>query len=358
MSETTETMTLKELVQLLECPVCLQVKDFDTYIQCQNGHFTCGNCSSKLSACPVCRKVLKLKAITIAKETWLAFQAELRHVEDFKRNVNLKYLLEIFKCNICQLKPTKRPVRQCVNGHILCDTCSSSHTIHPKCIICDSFFFQPKYRSLIAEIILSFLAKPCRFTCHGCEIMITELCNHEKEDCIFVEVKCVFISCYTKIPIFKLKDHLAEEHENHHTLTAPLESNLGEEENKNTGHLNLPKNIYMTPWNRVLYLKLDKTYDFISVSWACKLDQRLYVWVHYLGLPCESEKFYFKLRLFSIGSCKEIVATCNVVSLNSAYFHMFIDESAFKIPYTEILDYWGSHWINLSWEVSVFQKIT
>ena len=191
---------------------------------------------SRLSSCPVCRISLSLKATTISQETWLAFQAELRHVEDFEVTICLKLLLELLQCNICHLKPTKQPIRQCRNGHLICLECFGAC-----CVICKSYYYAPKYRNLIAELILSLLPKPCRFTSYGCKVVITDLNDHEQEDCIFRKVDCVFIGCFEKVQIIKLTNHLEEDHEKHHTLVKPLNSNLGKEQNKMKENWTCPK---------------------------------------------------------------------------------------------------------------------
>jgi len=307
----------------------------------------------------VCRVDLTSRAQTFSNELWVAFQNELRHVEDFDCSINSKCLIELLKCNNCKFIPTNRPIMQCINGHLICDECGDSYSTFPECRICDTYFFSLKYRSLIAETILSFLYKPCRFKHNGCEMMIADLNDHEKEQCIFREVKCVFVGCYKIVQIGRLKDHLEEEHENYHTLTTPFDSNLGDEENKTMGNLYFPENLYdidSSDWNRVLYLKLYKTYNFVPVCWASKFFKKCIFWVHYLGLPCESEKFYFKLRLFSKGHKKEISVTGPVTSLNKDCFQMFNLKSAFKIPFSKIQEYWGQTSSSLFWEVSVFQK--
>ena len=358
MSQISETMTLDELLQLLECPVCLQVSDIEKYFQCKNGHFGCHECYSRLSECPVCKISLTSKAKTIAQETMLVFQNNLRHVEDFEGKVNLKYLLEMLKCFRCRIKPTRRPIWQCQNGHIICDDCFST-LLFPCCDICKSYYLSPQYRSLIAETWLSFLDKPCRFSNHGCKVMIRDLSDHEKEDCIYREVKCIFINCYEKVTIAKLKEHLEEDKKYHHSLSAPLESNLGEVQHKMEAYLNLPTNFngnINIAWHKISFLKLDNIYNFIPVCWAGKFHGNYVFWVYYLGLPKEIKKFAFKLRLFSLQCSKEITVTYPITPIYTPYFEMFRHPAAFKIPFGEVKEHWGQAVHSLKWEVEVFQK--
>ena len=43
-----------DLVNLFECPVCFDYA-LPPILQCQSGHFVCGQCRQKLSSCPTCR---------------------------------------------------------------------------------------------------------------------------------------------------------------------------------------------------------------------------------------------------------------------------------------------------------------
>jgi len=53
------TITESYLRDLVECPVCFKVPRKFPVIQCQNGHFFCSDCRSRLrKSCPTCRVVL------------------------------------------------------------------------------------------------------------------------------------------------------------------------------------------------------------------------------------------------------------------------------------------------------------
>ena len=49
-SETTEKM-----LNLMECPVCLEVPRAAPIFSCRNGHLICGSCQPKVKCCPTCR---------------------------------------------------------------------------------------------------------------------------------------------------------------------------------------------------------------------------------------------------------------------------------------------------------------
>ncbi len=54
-----DTIPLSELVQLLECPVCLKFPETETnsILQCRNGHIGCLDCFSMLAFCPGIEKL-------------------------------------------------------------------------------------------------------------------------------------------------------------------------------------------------------------------------------------------------------------------------------------------------------------
>ena len=45
----------KNIIDLLECPVCMERIKSGPIYQCTNGHITCRNCIPKLENCPICR---------------------------------------------------------------------------------------------------------------------------------------------------------------------------------------------------------------------------------------------------------------------------------------------------------------
>ena len=47
-----------ELIEVLECPVCLKMPRQTPVYQCENGHCICSECYVKLTNCPICRKAL------------------------------------------------------------------------------------------------------------------------------------------------------------------------------------------------------------------------------------------------------------------------------------------------------------
>ena len=191
--------------------------------------------------------------------------------------------------------------------------------------------------------------------------MIKDLSEHEKEDCIYREVNCVFKRCKEKVTIAKLKCHLEEGNKNHHSLKAPLKLNLSEVSNKMEDFLNLSIDsegkIYLkNDWNKVSFLKLDNIHSFIPVCWVNRYYKTCVFWVYYLGLPKEIEKFAFRLRLFDMQCCKVITVTYPVMPLYTTYNYFLSHKSSYKIGFSEIEDNWGQSGIKLKWEISVFLK--
>ena len=47
----------QKLEEIFQCSVCKRVTP-SKILQCPNGHLTCGKCSARMTACPVCRTTL------------------------------------------------------------------------------------------------------------------------------------------------------------------------------------------------------------------------------------------------------------------------------------------------------------
>ena len=49
------TISVKELIKDLECPVCIETPRVGPLFQCENGHILCSQCNGKIKQCPQCR---------------------------------------------------------------------------------------------------------------------------------------------------------------------------------------------------------------------------------------------------------------------------------------------------------------
>merc|ERR1712029_1130427 len=47
-----------EMLEGLNCPVCLKLPRQAPVYQCENGHCVCSDCHAKLTGCPICRMAL------------------------------------------------------------------------------------------------------------------------------------------------------------------------------------------------------------------------------------------------------------------------------------------------------------
>ncbi len=91
----------------------------------------------------------------------------------------------------------------------------------PACPICKELMWSRIRRSLYAENVLSLVNKPCRFKNYGCDAKIMELNEHEKENCLFKDVKCVSTACQDIVSMSNLLDHLKDLRKEHYN--SPLE---------------------------------------------------------------------------------------------------------------------------------------
>ena len=348
-----EKITIKEFANLLECLVCFKTLETDSFLQCENGHIVCQACYSKLTNCPVCRIKFEFKIKTVSDEMMVAIKSELRHIEDADGTIYLKNLMAFLKCVICQYCPTTLPTVQCVNGHLFCIHCIF---IYDTCIVCGAEPERWFYRSLIVQKLLELSAKKCRFARHGCNVVITNLNNHEWDECNYKEVRCIFEKCSEIISMPSLLDHLEELNPNHESLTIPLSSNLEEVPSRGNGILDLPldwdKTASSRRWYKTDYLKIEAK-SFFLVCCSDWLKTNFYV--YYLGLPKEAKLFGFNLRLYKEDSDKEIQVTGPVVSVKVKYSHMSLSPYSFKIGNSHIRHFWKQKKVRLLWEVSVFE---
>jgi len=54
-----DTLSLKELEEALECPICCNLPQSVPIYQCENGHMICKICHEKLTNCPSCQQPLQ-----------------------------------------------------------------------------------------------------------------------------------------------------------------------------------------------------------------------------------------------------------------------------------------------------------
>jgi len=97
-------------------------------------------------------------------------------------------LLSLLECPVCMLCPMLPPIRQCPNGHILCDSCSAT----PACSSCPQCRQRPtNIRSLVLEQLAKGLDVKCNNAAVGCEAIVkyTDIRKHMAE-CEFQPFRC------------------------------------------------------------------------------------------------------------------------------------------------------------------------
>ena len=62
------TLSLDDLKDFLECPICMTIPNEGPIYQCESGHIICKDCHPKLEQCPQCRQKLgKIRALQLEK---------------------------------------------------------------------------------------------------------------------------------------------------------------------------------------------------------------------------------------------------------------------------------------------------
>ena len=349
---------MKEIAEIVECPVCQELPKDCSFVQCTNGHIGCYSCFSRLQLCPVCRIEMNKKAKMISIDKLSEMLSELRHVETRLMLLQNEKVTEFFKCLLCKFVPTSKPIFQCVDGHLFCEGCA------PRRCWKHEHMTDANFRSLYCEKILSRVDKQCRFARHGCKEVIKE-CNKHEQDCIYKEIRCVFPSCFKSDNILSnLLDHLQKQTDEHKNFSNFL-LNMDDVQ-MNRGHFYLPHvtdGVMVPPQkilytNHVLFLKLsEKHYFFMQchVSFAFK-DLRFFM--HYNGFRKDAEKFKFKLKLYRDGCNSVVHVTGPVVSVEINFLHAIHFQYAYKISFDEIIKKWHKEEqkLAISWEASVYKK--
>jgi hypothetical protein len=350
---------MDEIIKLLECPVCFQHSMSDTYIQCINGHSGCVECFSRLRDCPICRTYLKPTITTFSQETATALKVKYFQVTKLERTAALKVLMELFKCTLCNHIPTRRNILQCPFGHIKCSECENPPEKQRICFLCDYDLLSIcRYRSIFAEKLWSLVTKACRYTDRGCNATMLDLTDHERDDCIFRDVRCIFIKCYEIMPLCMFLSHIQESNQKFHYFY-PQEPSWDKIVTENTGFVDLPERVHGLPaekWHKIINLTLAGNKSFFFVFSAISVLGTCVAWVYYVGTPNEAKHFGFHLKLFKKGSDKEIKVTGPVISVIHSCFITYTIPEAFTISLQEVRKFWSMEKLNLSWTVSVFEK--
>lgn len=112
-----------------------------------------------------------------------------RHdTKEDKRHKGNADVVSQLECAVCLTCPMFPPIRQCPNGHVLCDACSKK----PSCAVCPQCRAHPTtIRCLALEKAAEGLVLNCSYAVNGCKKMFpyTKAEKHAKK-CDFKPFKC------------------------------------------------------------------------------------------------------------------------------------------------------------------------
>ncbi|PSN42251.1 hypothetical protein C0J52_20426 [Blattella germanica] len=165
---------LQDLMEHLECPVCLHYMSFPITL-CRNGHNICARCKYRLPLCPLCNgKFTNIRSIAL--ENMAA---------RIKETVNN---LEELVCRICQ-EYMVPPIPQCtICGIHMCNYCENMKR-HCHFRISEVAFI----RNGALEAISRQITHRCQFFKSGCTgQFLADFKKEHEEVCWFRDVSCPF----------------------------------------------------------------------------------------------------------------------------------------------------------------------
>jgi hypothetical protein len=206
-----------------------------------------------------------------------------------------------FECPICMTLATSGPIKQCKNGHHICDTCASRLD---KCPSCKE---KIDIRNLQLENLRDATPFPCQNVDNGCkvELKLKYLKNHQ-DQCQHGLLPCVLDGCKEKMPLKDLIFHLNIKHDyQQHTksLTLPCSSAiLFYHIKSNDICINDIKGDWIwNPW-RLKYESKTIEYFFLQMS---RKDVGIWiVWVYIAGYAPKAKEYWCSIKAFSKNDSK------------------------------------------------------
>ncbi|CAH0550410.1 unnamed protein product [Brassicogethes aeneus] len=224
-------------------------------------------------------------------------------------------LLIELECPICTnyMSP---PIRQCVVGHSVCETCRKKLK---KCALCQGQFTDA--RNLTLESLAQKMRYPCIHKTSGCQKRLTfvERDKHE-ERCNHKGFRCAMEKCNWSGQLEDLNAHWAAKKMTSKPYTS---SNLCHTKMKN-------ESFYVNMVNA-----FDKMFWF-----KCKLiNQKLYWAVQYIGPSRECENFFYEIEMFKQGRTKrKILLSDYCQSIDIENTDLLTKETCICIP-TETIEH-------------------
>lgn len=122
--------------------------------------------------------------------------------------VSNESILTLMECPVC-LDHITPPIRQCIEGHLVCIDCFPRLHHCPTCrsVMCEE-------RNLAMEQVSRLLQYPCRYHPMGCKeaFPLNKKSAHER-DCRYLQLKCPFHGqCAFSGPLTEVIPHLAADH--------------------------------------------------------------------------------------------------------------------------------------------------
>eukprot|EP00746_Dinoflagellata_sp_MGD_P018994 gnl/MRDRNA2_/MRDRNA2_144111_c0_seq1.p1 gnl/MRDRNA2_/MRDRNA2_144111_c0~~gnl/MRDRNA2_/MRDRNA2_144111_c0_seq1.p1 ORF type:complete len:285 (+),score=24.39 gnl/MRDRNA2_/MRDRNA2_144111_c0_seq1:113-967(+) len=134
-------------------------------------------------------------------------KAKRQRTSEESEDTSLEAQLE---CPICLKYPMMPPIRQCSNGHLLCDACSRK----PQCRACPQCRSHPtNIRCLALEKAVGGLTLRCTHAELGCKMKIpySEVAQHGS-NCRYGPFKCIHCAEILKLPTVKVMEHFVGKH--------------------------------------------------------------------------------------------------------------------------------------------------
>jgi hypothetical protein len=214
-----------------------------------------------------------------------------------------------FECPICATLAISGPIRQCKNGHHICNTCASRVG---KCPSCKE---KIDIRNLQLENLRGATPFPCKNVDNGCkvELKLKYLKNHQ-EQCQQGLLPCVKGSCKEKMPMKDLISHLDSKHEyQKHTkcLTLKCTSAILHYRLKS---IDFKGTLNWNPW-RIKYESKTIEYFFLQLS---RIGGGIwFVWLYIAGYAPKAEEYWCSIKAFSKNDTKRLfMFSGDVIPLN------------------------------------------
>jgi hypothetical protein len=222
-----------------------------------------------------------------------------------KLSKDLTEMRKVLECPICMTFATSGPIKQCKNGHHICDKCASRLD---KCPSCKE---KIDTRNLQLENLRDVTPIPCQNVENGCdvELKLKDLKNHQ-DQCEHGLLQCIVRYCEKRIPLKHVNSHLDIKHGE--IRTQCLVSGSGKFGFMIQDH-HFNKNGRWHPW-RVKYND-----EFFFLQMARFESGFWFVWVHYAGYAAKAKEYWCTIKVFSKNDPKSVVFNGDVIPMTVDY---------------------------------------